>query len=154
MKNYQISRPLCYFIWFLGKEKLTILVTNSELYLVLWTIYSTQGTEKTLFTLLWNVIGGRVGYQAWQNICCVWLKLVCHKCLWQSGIWTNFDEELCYPTPPCILHHRYPLWLGISSMSLRGCCTTPPFWLDGCALEPTAQSRRNDIDIWALFFYC
>ena len=50
---------------------------------------------KNNLLLLWTVVGGRVGYQAWQEFCCVWLELVCHKCLGQSGIWTSFDGELC-----------------------------------------------------------
>ena len=37
---------------------------------------------------------GRDGYQALQEFCCVWLELVCHKCLGQSGIWTSFNGEL------------------------------------------------------------
>ena len=30
----------------------------------------------------------------WQDLCCVWLELVCHECLRQSGIWTGFNGEL------------------------------------------------------------
>ena len=40
------------------------------------------------------MVGDRVGYQAWQEFCHVWLEFVCHECLGQSGIWTSFDEEL------------------------------------------------------------
>ena len=43
------------------------------------------------------MVGGRVGYQAWKEFGCVWLELVCHECLGQSGIWTSFDGELCSP---------------------------------------------------------
>ena len=57
-------------------------------------IYSIHGTETTIIISLLTVVGGRVGYQAWQELCCVWLELVCHKCLGQSGIWTGFDGEL------------------------------------------------------------
>ena len=38
----------------LGKENLYILVTNSELYLVFWSVYSIQGTEKIVFTFIVN----------------------------------------------------------------------------------------------------
>ena len=40
------------------------------------------------------IIGGRVGYQAWQEFRCVWLELVGQECLEKSGIWKNFDREL------------------------------------------------------------
>ena len=79
----------------LGKEILNILITSSQLYLVFWSIYSILGPEKKLFLLLlWAVVGGRVGYQALQEFCCVWLELVCHKCFGQSGIWTSLDGKL------------------------------------------------------------
>ena len=72
----------------LGKEKLNILVTSLELVFFL----SIKGTEKNKFLLLWTAVGGIVGYQVWQEFCCVWLEFVCHECLGQSGIWTSFDE--------------------------------------------------------------
>ena len=65
----------------LGKKKLKILVTSSELYLL----------------LLWTVVGGRV---AWLEFWCVWLELVCHESIWQSGIWTSFNGELCLVHAP------------------------------------------------------
>ena len=80
------------------KEKLTILVTSSELYLFFLSIYPILGTEKPYLLLLWTVVGGRVGYQAWQESCCVWLELVCCECLGQSGIWTSLNGELCLST--------------------------------------------------------
>ena len=52
---------------------------------VFWSIYSIQVTEKLNLLFLWTVVGGRVGYQAWQDFCCIWLELVCHECLGQSG---------------------------------------------------------------------
>ena len=85
-----------FFLCFVsGKEKLKTLVTSSELYLFLLSIYSKQGTGNPYLLLLWTVVGGRVGYKAWQEFCCVCLELVCHKCLGVSGIWTSFDGELC-----------------------------------------------------------
>ena len=48
------------------------------------------------------MVGGRVGYQAWEEFCCVWLELVCHECLGQSGIWTSFDGELCSINVTCL----------------------------------------------------
>ena len=57
-------------------------------------IYSIPGGKKTYLLLLWTVFGGREGYQAWQELCCVCLEFVCHECLGQSGIWTSFDGEL------------------------------------------------------------
>ena len=72
-----------------------MLVTSSELYLVFWSIYSILGTEKPYLLLFWTVVGGRVGYQAWYESCCVWLEMVCYECLGQSGIWTSLDGELC-----------------------------------------------------------
>ena len=41
------------------------------------------------------MVGGRVGFQAWLELCCGWLKLVCQESLGQSGIWTSLDGELC-----------------------------------------------------------
>ena len=55
---------------------------------------TTSAFNLKLCLMLWTVVGGRVGYQAWQEFCCVWLELVCHECLGQSGIWTRFDGEL------------------------------------------------------------
>ena len=79
----------------LGKQILNILVARSELYLVFGSIYSIQGTEKTQFSFIVDtVVGNRVDYQAWKELCCVWLELVCHECLGQSGIWTSFEGEL------------------------------------------------------------
>ena len=79
----------------LGKEKLEILVTSSKLYLVfLINLLDTRDKEKPYLLLLWTMVGGRVGYQAWQEFCCVWLEFVCHDCLGQSGLWTSFDLEL------------------------------------------------------------
>ena len=40
------------------------------------------------------MVGGRVGYLAWQEFCRVWLELVCHECLGQSDIWVSFDGKL------------------------------------------------------------
>ena len=62
-----------------------------------WSIHSIQETEekKPIYFLLWTMGGGRVGYQALRELCCVWLELECHKCLGQSGIWTSFNGELC-----------------------------------------------------------
>ena len=65
-----------------------------ELYLIFYSIYSVQGTEKLFLLLFLTVVGGRVGYQGWHEFCCVWLDLVCQECLGQSGIWTSFDGEL------------------------------------------------------------
>ena len=63
---------------------------------------------------LW--FGGRVGHQAWQEFCCVWLELLCHEFLGQSGIWTSLDGELCYV--PCLLSVRigniFPLYTSTS----------------------------------------
>ena len=50
--------------------------------------------KKPYLLLLWTVVGDGVGYQAWQEFCCVWLELACHECLGQSGIWTSIDGEL------------------------------------------------------------
>ena len=48
----------------LGKEKLKNFIIISELYFFK-TFYSTLGTEKEEdFLLVWNLVGGRVGYQA------------------------------------------------------------------------------------------
>ena len=47
-------------------------------------LLNTRDRKKPNLLLLWTVVGGRVGYQAWQEFCCVWLELVCHKCLGQS----------------------------------------------------------------------
>ena len=69
----------------IGKENLKTIVSSSEIY-PLFNKFTQLKGEKNLFTfLLWIVVGGRVGYQAWQEFCCVWLELVCHKCLGQSG---------------------------------------------------------------------
>ena len=35
--------------------------------------------ENLLF--LWTIVWGRVGYQDWQELVCVWLELVCHEFL-------------------------------------------------------------------------
>ena len=45
--------------------------------------------------LRYSVVGGKVGYQAWQKLSCVGLELVCHEFLGESGIWTSFHRELC-----------------------------------------------------------
>ena len=60
-----------FFHLVLGKEKLKISVTTTEIYLVLQSIYIIQGTEKPYLILLWTVVGGRVGNHAWQEFCCV-----------------------------------------------------------------------------------
>ena len=78
----------------LGKEKLKHLVTTSELYVVLINLLNTGERKKTYLLLLWTVVGGRAGNQAWQEFCYVWLELVCHECLRQSGIWTCLNGEL------------------------------------------------------------
>ena len=62
-----------------GKNTKT-LVISSELYVVFWSIYSIQATEKNLYSFTVDH-GSRVGYQAWQEFWDVRLKLVCHKCL-------------------------------------------------------------------------
>ena len=41
--------------------------------------------KKPIYFYCWIMLGGRVGYQTWQEFCCVWFELVCHKCLGQSG---------------------------------------------------------------------
>ena len=81
----------------IGKENLKTIVSSSEIYPFFNKFTQLKG-EKNLFTsfLLWIVVGGRVGYQAWQEFCYVWLELVCHKCLGQSDIWTSFNGELCW----------------------------------------------------------
>ena len=56
----------------LGKEKLKTLVTSSELYLVFDQFTQYKGQKKPYLLLLWTVVGGRVGNQAWQEFCCVW----------------------------------------------------------------------------------
>ena len=52
----------------LEKEKWKFLVSTSELYLVVGSIYSIQGTEKPYFLLLMTVLGGRVYYQALARV--------------------------------------------------------------------------------------
>ena len=58
-------------------------------------LLDTRDRQKPYSLLLWTMVGGRVGYKVWQKFCCVWLQLVCHECLGQSGIWRSFDGELC-----------------------------------------------------------
>ena len=43
---------------------------------------SYRGQKKNLFILLWNMVGGRGGYQAYQQLCCVWLKFVMSLFTW------------------------------------------------------------------------
>ena len=57
-------------------------------------LLNTRDRTKPYLLLYWTVVGGRVDYQAWQEFFCVWLELVCHKCLVQSGIWTSLNGEL------------------------------------------------------------
>ena len=60
-------------------------------------IYTLNFRDKKInFFVLLTVVGGRVSYQAWQELGCVWLELVRHECLGQSGIWTGLDGELCH----------------------------------------------------------
>ena len=54
-------------------------------------------TKKNHLILLWTMVVGKVVCQAWQEFCRVWLELVCHKRLGQSGIWITFNRELWKP---------------------------------------------------------
>ena len=51
----------------LGKEKLNILVASS-----IFLILETEEKKKQKKLLLWTLVGGRVGYQAYQDLCYVW----------------------------------------------------------------------------------
>ena len=59
-----------------------------------WIHPNIRDITKPYLLLLGTIVGGRVGYLAWQEFCCAWLELVCHECLGKSGIWTSFDGEL------------------------------------------------------------
>ena len=60
-------------------------------HLVYINLLNTREEEKLYLFLLWTMVWGGLGYQVWQEFCCVWLELVSHECLGQSGIWTSFD---------------------------------------------------------------
>ena len=45
-------------------------------------LLNTSNIKRTYLLLLWTMVGGRVGYQAWQEFCCVWLELVCQQVSW------------------------------------------------------------------------
>ena len=85
-----------YSVWFgLRKEKnLKMLVTSSELYLLVWSIYSIQGTEEEKNNLL--VSWSRLPSLARVLLCLG--KVGVPRVSWsgQSGIWTSFHRELCY----------------------------------------------------------
>ena len=95
IKNYDTAKPLCFFLFCFRKGKTKNFSKQFRAVFFLLSIYLKQGTRNPYSLLLWTVVGGRVGYKAWQEFCCVCLELVCHKCLGVSGIWTSFDGELC-----------------------------------------------------------
>ena len=61
------------------------------------------------------MVGGRVGYQAWQEFFCVSLELVCYECLGQLGIWTSLDGELCHSAK---LSQNVVQWIFVLSTQL------------------------------------
>ena len=72
-----------FFCLVLGKEKLNILVTSSELYLVFFYKFTQhKGQKKTYLLLLWTLVGRTVGYQAWQEFFSVWLKFDLYQMYW------------------------------------------------------------------------
>ena len=51
-------------------------VPSTELYLFVDQFFLCKGQEKPYFIILWNLDAGTLGYQYWQELCCVWLEMV------------------------------------------------------------------------------
>ena len=70
--NEELSNCLftVFFCLVLGKEVQVTVQSCIQFFLNQFTQY--EGQKKSNLILLWNVVGGRVGYQAWQDFCCVW----------------------------------------------------------------------------------
>ena len=72
-KIHKIAKPLCYFVLFeeRRKEEEKNPVRDISFFFIL-SIYSKQGSEKSYLLLSWTIVRGKVGYQAWQEVCYVW----------------------------------------------------------------------------------
>ena len=66
-------------------------IKNIQMFQINPLLFKGNGQGKTCKTM-WR--SKNLG-QAWQEFCCVWLQLVCHECLGQSGIWTSLNRQLC-----------------------------------------------------------
>ena len=83
-KELPILESLFFFLFGLRKGKIVnLIVPSSELHLVFGWICSMLGIEKALNTLLWTLIGGRVGYHGWTEFGYVWLELDWNECRWR-----------------------------------------------------------------------
>ena len=137
-KNYQISKPLCYSIWFYQFKAISIFFLNQ------FTQY--KGHKKKTFTFIVDH-GWRQSRLPSLARVLLWLQLVCHKGLWHltvryldklqwrhtffgpKGISINYQLSLCYQSNTKttqkkmvnkgfleLLHHTYHYTYCISNL--------------------------------------
>ena len=78
---------------------------------------------------LWTVVGGRVDYHGWTEVCYVWSELDWSDCLGQSGIWASPNGELCWingkfssPRWGCSKKGCKTIQLILKSNKTKHCC--------------------------------